>query len=360
MSCANNHISGLLMFVLVCSLLMASATRGDELLRYSQNDPKIKGWLEGVKGTPGDYGVRVAANIVGTWKPLRKEAKKDGQFPENTNVTWRSLRFQTNGIVEISYELAKEGKARQFIGTYQVIHKATEGRGNAPNVVIRSQDPGEENIAVLGVKIGEFNCFPADLAVLWFRDPDGHNYFFEPVGISREEMRKLMGYPSAEEQERDKKTMEDRKLKKRRITDPELTKRIVDNLQGGKLTEEDQNHQIIDLMNKGDATAVPILLEHMKAGHSLVIRQNAIRALGKIGDKQAVSPLLDILRRPIQGKVDDDAEDEAILRRNTVIALGNIGDPTALPVLKTIAESVNEYQSVRDLARITAKKMESK
>ena len=40
--------------------------------------------------------------------------------------------------------------------------------------------------------------------------------------------------------------------------------------------------------------------------------------------------------------------------------LGNIGDPIALLVLKTIAESANEYQSVRDLARITARKMESK
>ena len=131
----------------------------------------------------------------------------------------------------------------------------------------------------------------------------------------------------------------------------------VERLKADSISE--RNKEIIRLMNEGDTTCVPVLLEHMKAEHILVVRQNAIRALGKVGDKRAISPLLDILRSPVQGKLDDEAENEAILRRSAVVALGDIGNPTALTVLKIVAESGREYQSVRDLARITAKKLES-
>lgn len=356
---ARNGIHRLVLVLLVVAVT-GSAAWGDQLLRHLQNDPKIKGLLHVVEGKPGGYGSSVEENIVGTWNALRKDLiPLSDRLPQNPNATWRSMRF-TNGLVEISYELAQEAKPRQFTGTYEVIHKATEGRGNAPNIVIRSRDSTDAGLTVLvGVRIGVFSWFPPDMPILWFCDPDGYNYFFEPVEVSGQQLMKRLGAISSEEQERTKqKEAEARRLRNRRITDPQITRQVIDNLQNGKLSESDRNKEILRLMNEGDASCVPVLLEHLKAEHSLVVRQNAIRALGKVGDKRAVSPLLEILRAPVQGKVEDEAEDDAILRRNAVIALGDIGDPAALPVLKTVSESAREYQSVRDLARITAKKLE--
>ncbi len=357
---SRSRVPRLLAFIIAFSLFTLPLVKGEEPLRYSQDEAQIKGLLEGVKGSPGDYGIRVAESIVGKWVPLRKDAKTSAAtFAENTNVTWKSLLF-TNGLVEIYYELATDGKTRRFVGKYEVVHKAAEGRGNAPNVVIRSRQPTEDKVGVLvGVKIGEFNWFPPNIPVLWFCDPDGKNYFFEPAEVSGEQLFKRLGRVSSDEQERtNRRERESRELKNRRITNAQLTKQAVDSLQNGKLTEFERNKVILHLMNEGDTTCVPVLLDHLKAEHSFVVRQNAIRALGKIGDKRAVSPLLDILRASVQGKVEDEAENEAILRRNAVVALGNIGDPAALPVLKAVSESAREYQSVRDLARITAKKLE--
>lgn len=352
----NHKTFRLLMCMLVFCLLTISPIWGDALSRYSKNDPRIKEMIEGVSDKPGDYSLRVAENLIGTWKAQPMMSKS---LSENTNVTWQSIRFQTNGIVEISYKLSSEDKTRQFVGSYEIIHKAREGRGNPPNIMIRSRDTHNENFSVLvHVRIGEFNFFPPDLPVLWFQDPDGYNYSFEPVGASAEHRLKLLGRGSVKEQEVIRRQMENHRRGKVRIADSNLTQQISANLKEGKLTEPERNKEILRLMNEGDVTCVPVLLEHLQADHSLVVRQNAIRALGKIGDKQAVTPLLNILRKPIQGKTEDEAEDDAILRRNAVVALGDIGDLTALPVLKTVAESAREYQSVRDLARITARKME--
>ena len=310
----------------------------------------------------GGYGVSVAENIVGTWNALRTDRiPPSDRLPQNPNVTWRSLRF-TNGLAEISYELAQENKPRQFTGTYEVIHKATEGRGNAPNIIIRSRDSSDTGLTVLvGVRIGVFNWFPPDLPILWFCDPDGYNYFFEPAEVSGQQLMKRLGAISSEEQEKTKqREIESRRLKNRRTTDPQVTSQAIDRLQNGQLNEFERNKEILRLMNEGDTMCVPILLDHLKPEHTLVVRQNAIRALGKVGDKRATAPLLDILRTPVRGKVEDEAEDEAILRRNAVVALGEIGDLAALSVLKTIADSRGDYQSVRDLARITARKLEGK
>lgn len=340
--------------VLYLSLLSAFA--GDILLRHSSAESGISELSVGVSERPSDHSLAVAHDIIGRWTAMPMVSKTLTQNPE---VTWQSICFDTNGHVEISYKLASKGDAQQFVGTYEVIHKATVGKGNPPNIVIRSTNAQDNNLNVLvNVRVGEFNYFPPDVPVLWFQDHDGHHYVFEPVGISAERRVKLLGRGSAEIEGGARGQEEQRGRQSTRVVDTNLTRQICAKLETADLREPERNKEIVRLMNEGDGTCVPVLLAHLKAEHSLVVRQNAIRALGKVGDKRAVSPLLDILRAPVQGKVEDEADDEAILRRNAVVALGDIGDSAALPVLRTVSESAREYQSVRDLARITAKKLE--
>ena len=356
---ANKCMFEFLTCIIGFSLLMVSSTWGEEPLRYSPNEQKIKTLLKTVKGTPGGYGVRVAKNIVGKWKAMSMMPKT---FARNPDMIWHSLEF-TKGLIEISYEMTNSGKVGRFVGTYEVIHKATSGRGNAPNIVVRSQDAKEENIGVLvGVNIGAFNCFPPDTPVLLFRDPDGNHYCFEPVGVAKKELFKRMGRISAEELEARRKHAENLKRKKAtRITDPKLTKELVADLTEGNLSDHKKNKAILRLMNEGDASCVPLLIElSTNNDNSLVIRQNAIRALGKIGDKKAVPILVNMLEQSVEGNIQNEAESEAIIRRKAVRALGYIGDPSALPVLKKVMKSSKEYQSVREFAEITIRKIEEK
>jgi len=131
-------------------------------------------------------------------------------------------------------------------------------------------------------------------------------------------------------------------------------------LENPNTSKEMRNKAILALMNLKDKSAVPVLIAHVEGDYGLVVRQNAIRALGAIGNKQGVSPLLNILKRPVKGNITDEAEDEAILRRNAVLALGEIGDASALPTLEALAQERSEYQSVREFAVIAANKIKGK
>ena len=348
----------LLICVLMLCFLMISTTWGDVLLRYSKDDPKIKEMIVGVSERPGGYSLTVAENIVGRWKAMPIASKS---LARNLNVTWQSLCFQTNGVVKISYELTSEGKARQFVGSYEIIHKATEGRGNPPNIVIRSRNIHDENLNVLvHVRIGEFNFFPSDIPVLWFQDPDGYHYSFEPVGASAEHRLKLLGRVSIKEQQALRKQTEALRVKKVRITDSELTQKICAKFRERKLSEPERNKAILRLMNEGDNSCVPFLIKYLSDDQPLVIRQNAIRALGKIGDNRAVASLLDILEKPIKGDLKDEGDDEAIIRRSAVLALGEIADVSALSMLMRIVKATHEYQSVREFAQTAVLKIEKK
>jgi len=306
--------------------------------------------------TPSSMSKRTAAEIVGRWKCV--------VAPSNAvnGVQLRSIVFDKAGTVEYAFE-ESPGRKEQKKATYRVFHKGAVDRlpGKAPTVLLSGDDLGDDQvIPLVDVSVDYDSRFPMSAGKrLRFTDLDGNEYIFK---------RDESGAPSASSEQ----DLDDTDLcsgstnapnlthQQKRTVNPALTREICASLQTGKLTEPERNKEIVRLMNEGDTTCVPVLLDHLKADHSLVVRQNAIRALGKVGDKRAVSPLLDILRAPVQGKVEDEAEDDAILRRNAVVALGEIGDPAALPVLKAVADSGRDYQSVRDLARITARKLKSK
>jgi HEAT repeat protein len=123
-------------------------------------------------------------------------------------------------------------------------------------------------------------------------------------------------------------------------------------------TVEDRHNAVLDAMNAEDPATIPSLIKHLDNKYGLVIRQNAIRALGAIGDKRAVPTLAELLEKPVIGNIADEAENEAILRRFTVEALGFIGDASVLPILQKISKSEKEYQSVRELAESAIRKIE--
>lgn len=120
-----------------------------------------------------------------------------------------------------------------------------------------------------------------------------------------------------------------------------------------------RNQAILALMQMADGSAVPALIAQVEGNHEPIVKQNAMRALGKIGDKRALVPLLKILKEPVKGDITDEGEEEAILRRSAVLALGAIGDVSALPVLEALAQDSKEYQSVRELAAIAVEKIKA-
>lgn len=339
---------------LVTPVLSANEHASGPFKHYSRQSESVVSQATTVE-TPSPMSKRTQSELVGSWKCV---AAPSNAVP---GVQLRSLVFEEHGTVEYDFEESAGGNVQKKTETYSVFHKGAVDRfpGKAPTIIIGGDDPRDDQvIPLVNVSVDYDSRFPMSAGKrLRFTDLDGNEYIF---------MRDMSRAPfAASEQESEAADVTPGSsgavkptAQERRVVNPSLTREICANLQTGKLTESERNKEIVRLMNEGDGTCVPVLLAHLKAEHSLVVRQNAIRALGKVGDKRAVSPLLDILRAPVQGKVEDEADDEAILRRNAVVALGDIGDSAALPVLRTVSESAREYQSVRDLARITAKKLE--
>jgi HEAT repeat protein len=130
-------------------------------------------------------------------------------------------------------------------------------------------------------------------------------------------------------------------------------------LEDKQTSQQRRNQAILALMQMHNRSAVPALIAQVEGNYGLIVKQNAIRALGKIGDKRAVAPLLKILKEPVKGDTADEGEEEAIVRRSAVLALGEIGDASALPVLEAATQDTTEYQSVRELAAIAAEKIKA-
>jgi len=108
------------------------------------------------------------------------------------------------------------------------------------------------------------------------------------------------------------------------------------------------NHiqHIVALGESKSSSAVPELIAALKSEDGNA-RRLAASALGKIGDSQAVQPLIDLLVTEIKPQV----------RQYAVKALGSIGDPRAIDLLTKISENENEMYYTRDSAKAALKRL---
>lgn len=99
----------------------------------------------------------------------------------------------------------------------------------------------------------------------------------------------------------------------------------------------------------GSKKAIGILVKSLDNEHESV-RYQATIALGKIGDINAVPPLLEVLKR----------KDDPLVRSEAAKALGVIGDPSSLKLLLTMLRKDEDrfirYHAVTSLGRIGDKK----
>ena len=72
----------------------------------------------------------------------------------------------------------------------------------------------------------------------------------------------------------------------------------------------------------------------LKEANSIFTRGGIAIALGRVGDDEAVAPLLDLFRDPRR-----DPEERAI----ALAALGRIGDDDRIPLLARLAFGLNPY-----------------
>ena len=89
-----------------------------------------------------------------------------------------------------------------------------------------------------------------------------------------------------------------------------------------------------------DAGAVPWLLDELKKAKSFAVQQQLIMAIGKIGDRKALDPLVNIL---------DDLSQPSQTRAMAAVGLGMVADPRELPALSRLAKDYNYRASVPDL-----------
>ncbi|MFH1902491.1 MAG: RecQ family ATP-dependent DNA helicase [Candidatus Omnitrophota bacterium] len=108
-----------------------------------------------------------------------------------------------------------------------------------------------------------------------------------------------------------------------------------------KSSPSGHSQHIVALGESKSSSAIPELISALKSKDGNA-RRLAVSALGKIGDAQAVQPLLDLLA----------IETKPQVRQYAVKALGSIKDPRAMDLLVKISEDENEQYYTRDSAKV--------
>lgn len=118
----------------------------------------------------------------------------------------------------------------------------------------------------------------------------------------------------------------------------------------GAVSDPDDRIRVkaIDTLGQLKATeAVPLFVQQLfLRDTNSATKVRLLAALGRIGDKRATQPILDVLSR----------DADRPLRGNALYALGEIGDPKALPALEELAAAADD-EAVRALAAETARKI---
>jgi HEAT repeat protein len=89
-----------------------------------------------------------------------------------------------------------------------------------------------------------------------------------------------------------------------------------------------------------DAATVPYLLDQLRTASSFAVQGQLVTAIGAIGDRRALSPLVSLLEDRSQG---------VQARALAAVGLGLIGDPRPVPALARLSRDYNYRASVPDL-----------
>ena len=85
------------------------------------------------------------------------------------------------------------------------------------------------------------------------------------------------------------------------------------------------------------------LVKSLQDGSSAYMQASAAQALGFIGDRESVVPLLEILANP---------RASALTRAFACVALGSIGDESAVPALAGLLADVNWLAGTRTIMEL--------
>jgi len=276
-------------------------------------------------------------------------------------LIFNSLAFLPDGTVE--YSIGDDKNLKKVKDRYKVYHKGDKEVPAKPPVLAFSNTITEEVITLVEIVVNYDNRFDSESAkMLKFKDLNGNQFFFQrddsllPPGVS---VPKPIPH-SLDKVAKDFASVANILKPKGRTINSENTKEISQKLDSEEMPVHGKSKYLIQLMNEGDESCVPVLIKHIDAKQPLLIRQNAMRALGKVGDRRAVPALLEILNAPIEGDVKDGDTDECLIRRYAVGALLEIGDISSLAELKRIEKSTIEYSSVSEIAEIAVREIEAK
>ena len=278
----------------------------------------------------------ISLRLKGRWIPIYSMSSG---LSVNTNFLWSSISFSTNQMVEMRYENMEVGRKIFLQGKYKV-------RNNSYKSTIDIYNDGDRIFTLFKVRIGAFSCFPREVPVMWFNDSDGHDYTFTRDNVSDEDKNLLLGRSLSISMSVESESSDD--SKKRELTGADLEVK----LEGKWCKNIYEKHKILlEVMNSGDMTCTPYVLKFLDKKEDFILRIDAIRALGAMGNPKVAPPLLALLETPIVKPLSEEDGEEAILRRTLVSALANIGGENVCDALRKIGESGQEYKSVRELAR---------
>jgi HEAT repeat protein len=118
----------------------------------------------------------------------------------------------------------------------------------------------------------------------------------------------------------------------------------MESLETGRYCEKYEAAKLLGTMKANEA--VPLLIEALKDS-GLFVRERAAFALGEIGDKRAVPPLIELLLHKEKGSG---------TYLDAAKALGKIGDRRAIrPIMERFSKSHFNYCFVKALIRLDAR-----
>jgi len=96
--------------------------------------------------------------------------------------------------------------------------------------------------------------------------------------------------------------------------------------------------------------AMPIIEKARQRNAHWIVRQQALRALGKLGGRDARNYLLEQVQAPMprDADLDDYGDIQAMLRSQAALALGECGDATVVNILDRISKDEKQFKRVKE------------